>query len=79
MMDQIKETLQKKWTVTDLSKPMKIVGIEISCTRNSIFIFQKPYIEAILCNKKLMNPNFVLMLMDLHLKLVPNSEENEPN
>jgi hypothetical protein len=79
MMDQLKDALQKEWTVTDLGEPTKIVGIEITCTGNSIFISQRKYTEGILQNVGMLDANAVTTPMDPNLKLVPNPEENEPN
>ena len=79
MMEQMKQILQKEWTITDLGKPTKIVGIEITCTGDSIFISQQKYIEGILWNEGMLDANSMRTPMDPNIKLVPNSEENELN
>ena len=79
MMNQMKEIIWNEWTVTNLGEPTKIVRIKITCTRDSIFIFQQKYIEEILHNERMMDANAITRPMDPHLKLVPNPEENEPN
>ena len=75
----MKEVLQKEWTITDLGKPMKIVGIEITCTGDSIFISQRKYVKGILQNERMLDVNSITTPMDPNIKLVPNPEKNEPN
>ena len=44
-MDHMKDTLRSEWEVTDLGEPTKIVGIEVTCTNDSISISQEKYID----------------------------------
>ena len=72
--EQTKRDLQTEWDITDLGKPSKIVGIEISRTENAITISQKKYIETILKNERMFDANPVAMPMDLNMKLEPNPD-----
>lgn len=72
--EQTKRDLQSEWDITDLGEPSKIVGIEISCTKNSITISQKKYIETILKNEKRYDANPVAMPMDPNMRLEPNPD-----
>lgn len=74
--EQTKRDLQSEWDITDLGEPSKIVGIEISRTKNSITISQKKYIETILKNEKMYDTNPVAMPMDLNMRLEPNPDSN---
>jgi hypothetical protein len=40
MMDHMKESLHTEWKVTNLSELSKIIGIEITCTEDTISISQ---------------------------------------
>jgi hypothetical protein len=48
MMNHMKESLHTEWEVTNLGEPSKIIGIEITCTKDTISISQQKYIENIL-------------------------------
>ena len=78
-MDHMKDTLCSEWEVTDLGEPSKIVGIEITCSDDTISISQTRYIENVLHNERMNDANPVRMPMDPHIQLVSNPDDNEPN
>ena len=78
-MDHMKNMLSSEWEVTDLGEPHKIVGIEVTCTNNSISISQQKYIENLLCKEEMLDVNLITMPMDLNIKLAPNLDNNELN
>jgi hypothetical protein len=68
--------LHAEWEITDLGEPAKIVGIEITCTEDSITLSQKQYIEAILQREGLTKANTVGMPLDPNVALEPNPDGN---
>jgi Reverse transcriptase (RNA-dependent DNA polymerase) len=78
-MEHMKDALCSEWEVTDLGEPTKIVGIEVTCTNDSITISQERYIENVLCKEEMSEANPVSMPMDPHIKFEPNPDDNEPN
>jgi CRISPR/Cas system-associated protein Cas5 (RAMP superfamily) len=78
-MEHMKNSLRSEWEVTDLGKPKKIVGIEITHTDDAITISQQKYIESLLLKEGMSEANPVGTPLDLNVKLVPNPEDNEPN
>ena len=78
-MDHMKDTLSSEWDVTDLGEPHKIVGIEVTCTNNSISISQQKYIESLLCKENMQDANPAAIPMDPNIKLTPNLDNNELN
>ena len=79
LMKQTKSDLHSKWEVTDLGKPTKIIGIEITQTDDSIIISQKGYVESILQREGLNEMSRSTTPMDPHIKLKPNPDGNEGN
>ena len=79
VIEQTKNDLRTQWELTDLGEPMKIVGIEITCTKNCIKISQQMYVKTILKCKGLSNVNSVATPLDTNIKLEPNLEGNEGN
>ena len=77
LMEGIIKDIQSEWDATCLGEPAKIVGIEISQTKDSITISQKKYIESILQREHMENSNPVAMPMDPNIKIDPNPEGNE--
>ena len=63
--------------MTDLDKPSKIIGIEIFQSPKRITISQKKCIQCILKKQGLANANTVQMLLNPHIKILPNPDENE--
>ena len=55
MIDHMKDVLSSEWEVTDLREPHKIVGIEVTCTDNSISISQQKYIENLLHKENMLD------------------------
>src|SRR6202453_3692744 len=76
---KIRDELRSEWSITDLGEPSKIVGIEITCGKDSITISQKKYIENILRKEKMEYANPVAMPMDPNLRLEPNKDGNQRN
>ena len=79
LMKQTKLDLHSKWEVTDLGKPTKIIGIEITQTDDSITISQKAYVESILQCEGLNEMSRSTTPMYPHIKLEPNPDGNEGN
>ena len=48
LMEQTKSDLHTEWEMTDLGEPTKIIGVEITQTKDLITLSQKVYIESIL-------------------------------
>jgi len=79
LMNKMKTDIKAEWEVTDLGEPSKIVGIEITMSRDSIVISQTKYIESILKKEGLKHANPVGMPLDPNSPLEPNPEGNEGN
>jgi len=77
LMRKMKEEIKASWEVTDMGEPKKIIGIEISHTRNTVTISQQRYIESILEHENLTDCNHISMPMDPKVKISPNLEGNE--
>jgi len=75
----MKMDIKAKWEVTDLGEPSKIVGIEITMSKDSIAISQSKYIKSILKKEGLECANPVGMLLDPNSPLKPNPEGNKGN
>jgi len=73
----MKEEIKASWEVTDMGELKKIIGIEISHTRNNVTISQQCYIKSILEHEHLTDCNHVSMPMDPKVKILPNPEGNE--
>jgi len=78
-MANLKDSLKETFDITDLGIPTRIVGIEITKTADSLTISQPLYIESILWKHKMEDANPVSTPLDPNHKLVPNSEQQEPN
>ena len=61
----------------DLGDPTKILGIEITQTKDSITILQQKYIESILQCEHMECANLVATPLDPNVKIGPNLEGNE--
>ena len=68
--------LHAEWEITDLGEPAKIVGIEITRTKDSIILSQKRYIKVILQREGLTKANAVGMPLDPNVALEPNPDGN---
>ena len=79
LIEETKADLHTEWEITDLGEPTKIIGIEITQTKDSITISQKLYIESILECEGLSNINSVRTPMDPNIKLEPNPDGNKGN
>jgi hypothetical protein len=79
LMQQTKSDLCTEWEVTDLGEPTKIIGVEITQTKESLTISQKVYIESILKREGLSEINSVSTPLDPNIKLVPNPDGNKGN
>jgi len=79
LMNKMKSDIKAKWEVTNLGEPSKIVGIEITMSKDSIAISQRRYIESILKKEGLERANPVGMPLDPNTPLEPNPEGNEGN
>ena len=79
LMERIKSDLRTQWEMTDLGEPTKIIGVEITQTKNAITISQRIYIESILEREGLSEINSVATPLDLNMKLEPNPDGGEGN
>jgi hypothetical protein len=79
LIEQIKSDLRTEWEMTDLEEPTKIIGVEITQTKDAITISQRMYIESILEREGLKEINSVATPMDLNIKLEPNPDGGEGN
>ena len=77
LRDKARADIERKWEVTDLGKPSKIVGIEINQTKDFISISQIKYIESILWREGMEHCNTVSTPLDPNVPLLPNLEGNE--
>ena len=73
-MKDLKQELGTLFEITDLGNPNKIVGIEITTTKNSISICQKQYIMSILQSESMQDANPVSTPLDPNMKLEPIPE-----
>jgi hypothetical protein len=78
-MEEIKHDICTEWETTDLGKPSKIVGIEITQSPGQISISQKQSIEKILGHQGLAKASSIQMPLDPHIKIFTNPEGNEGN
>jgi hypothetical protein len=76
-MAEIKKDIRTKWETTDMGEPSKIVGIEITQTKDAITISQKQNIQRILERQGLTDANPVHMPLDPCVKIVSNPDGNE--
>ena len=76
LIEHTKANLEARWKLTDLGKPVKVIGIEITLGDHSIMISQCRYLEYILQKEGMDRANPVGMLLDLKVKLEPNSDES---
>jgi len=53
LKDKAKADVEAEWEITDLGKPSKIIGIEITRTPNTITISSSKYIKSILIKEGL--------------------------
>ena len=72
----MENNLHAEWEITDLGEPLKIMGIEITRTKDSITISQKRYIELILQREGLTKANAVAMPLDPNVALELNPDGN---
>jgi len=78
-MANLKMALEKIFDVTDLGDPSRIVGIEITRTKETLTISQPLYIDSILRKYGMEHVNPVSTCLDPNHKLEPNKEIREPN
>jgi len=78
-MKIMKNNISSLWTATDLGKPSKIIGIEITVNNDSVTMSQQKYLETILRKEGMENTNPVSMPLNPNMKLEPNLDDNEPN
>ena len=71
LWDKTIADIEAEWEVTNLGEPLKIMGIEITQTPDSIAI---SYIESILCKEEPDSMNSMSTLLDLNIMLVLNPE-----
>jgi hypothetical protein len=71
-MDNMKADLTSIMDLTDIGKPLKRIGIEISQKPNSIAITQTNYIESILKWEGMENCYPVKMLLDPNIVIARN-------
>jgi hypothetical protein len=74
-----KAHLRAEWEMTDMGEPTKIVGIEITRSKDAISISQKRYVENILKQQGMQDANPVGMPMDPNIKLEPNPDGGDGN
>jgi hypothetical protein len=79
ILKSVKIQLSTEWEITDLGEPAKIVGIEITKTRDSIRISQEKYIDSILKRQGMEGANPVSTPMDTNDIVGPNPDRNEGN
>jgi hypothetical protein len=77
LMEKMKQNISTKWETTDLGKPSKIIGIEITWSMNAISIGQRQYVENILKHEGMDCANPVSMPLDPNSPLEPNPDDNE--
>ena len=56
-MAKVKKYIKSTWKTTDIGKPTKIIGIEITLGENSISISQQNYITDILWQEHMLAAN----------------------
>jgi hypothetical protein len=76
LIERTKANLEAEWELTDLGKPVKIVGIEIALGDRSITISQKRYLKSILQKEGMNRANPVGMPLDPNVTLEPNPDGN---
>ena len=79
LMEKMKANINAEWETTDLGKPSKIIGIEITRTANSISIGQRQYVKTILKREGMDYANPVMMLLDPGTPIQPNPDGNKGN
>src|ERR1700720_4105 len=79
MMGHMKSTIESEWQATDLGKPAKIIGIEITIKPEYLRISQGKYIDNLLCMENMAEANPVGMPLDPNIKIGPNPIHNELN
>jgi len=72
LRDKTIADIEAEWEVTNISKPTKIVGIEITTTPDSIAILSRQYIESILQKEGMDSSDSVSTPLDPNVALVPN-------
>jgi hypothetical protein len=76
LIEQTKANLEAKWELTNLGKPVKIVGIEIMLCNHSVTISQWRYLKSILRKEGMDNANTVRMPLDPNIALEPNLDRD---
>ena len=77
LIERTKVNLEAKWELTDLGKPVKIVGIEIALSNHSVTISQCRYLESVLQKEGIEHANPVGMPLDPNIMLEPNSDGSQ--
>ena len=78
-MEEMKYKISSEWEITDLGKPMKIIGIEVTHLERSLTISQERYIDSILKRQGMLYANPVATPLDSNIKLEPILENQETN
>ena len=71
-MAKVKKYIKSTWKTTDIGKPTKIIGIEITLGENSISILQQNYITNILWQEHMLAANPLGTPLDHNIQLEPN-------
>ena len=74
LCEKMKKDLHLEWEITDLDKPAKIIGIEITRKKDAITMLQSQYVKTILMQEGMECANPIAMPLDLNiqLELVPD-------
>ncbi len=76
LIERTKAGLEAEWELTDLGKPVKIVGIEIELGDHFVTISQRRYLENILRKEGMEKANPVGTPLDPGVTLEPNPDGN---
>ena len=79
IMVRVKEYIKCTWETTDIGKPTKIIGIEITLGENSTSISQQNYITDILRQEHMLAANPVGTPLDHNIQLEPNPDGTNGN
>ena len=77
LIEHTKAGLEAEWELTNLGKPVKIVGIEIEMGDHYVMISQCRYLESILHKERMEKANLVGTPLDPGIALEPNPDGNE--
>jgi hypothetical protein len=77
LKNKVISNVKEEWEITDLGEPSKIIGIEITCTEDSITISLSKYIDSILFKEGLRQASLVSTPLDPNVPIEPNLEGNK--